>query len=155
MTRCAIFAAALALVSAGAAGASGGASIKTAPTLRSGVKESVNTKFDETSNGKIGSDASLGCWIDVEYYRLPLVAGDKVAITGAAIAPGYEFQVGIFPAGTTDASLERSATLKNALANHGVIHFKAPKTGTYPLVVGPNCYNGEDGPFTFTVTVAK
>src|SRR5437016_2778612 len=95
-----LIAAALAALSAAAqATATGGVSIAGAPTVQSGVEVSLNTANDHTGRGQVGSEASLGCWIDHEFFRLSLTAGDKVLITKGSTSLGY-LAVGIFPAGT-------------------------------------------------------
>jgi hypothetical protein len=142
-----------ALIIAGSAAAAGGTSIAAAPVIRAGVHESENTATDPTRRGDVGSELSQGCWNDFEYWRLPLKAGDKVSITGNASVAGYHFAVGVFPAGTTDKNVDKMATILNAFPGSHVAHFTARTAGTYPFVIGPNCYNGSDGPFSFVVTV--
>jgi len=146
---------AVALAAAGGAGASGSASISGAPIVRAGVPETGNTMTDSTGNGSIGSDLSPGCWNDVEYWRLPLTSGDEVVLNGKTTPPAYHFQVGLFPAGTTDRNIDKQVAVVSVFPSRGPIHFDAHSTGTYTLVFGPGCYNGADGPYTFTVSVTK
>jgi len=142
-----------ALTAARGAVAAGGASISGAPVVRSGVQESGNTMSDPTGNGSIGSDLSPGCWNDVEYWRLPLTAGDQILVKGTATPPAFHFQVGFFPAGTTGRNIDKEVAVVSVFPSRGNIRFTAGSTGTYALVFGPGCYNGSDGPYNFTVVV--
>ena len=142
-----------ALVVVGAAAAGGGTSIASAPLVRPGVQLSGDTSTDATANGSIGSEESTGCWNDVEYWRLPLIAGDQVLIKGTAASPAHHFGIGLFPAGTTDRNIGKAIAVASAFPRRAPIHFAARSTGTYALVIGPTCYNATDGPYTFVVTV--
>jgi hypothetical protein len=144
---------ATALAGAGAATAAGGASIAAAPVLRAGVEAAGNTASDSTGNGSIGSELSPGCWNDVEYWRLRLAAGDVVSIKGTAASPSWHFGIGIFPAGTTDRNVDKAVAFTSTFPKHNPIRFTAHTAGTYPVVIGPTCYNSSDGPYTFVVTV--
>jgi hypothetical protein len=141
------------LVAAGAATAAGGSSIAAAPVVRPGVEASGNTASDSTADGSIGAELSPGCWNDVEYWRLRLAAGDVVSIKGTAASPSWHFGIGIFPAGTTDRSLSKAVAFTSTFPKHNPIRYTAHAAGTYPLAIGPTCYNSSDGPYTFTVTV--
>jgi hypothetical protein len=144
----------LALTFAAGAAAAGGTSIARAPLVKAGAQETENTSNDPTLRQDVGSALSHGCWNDFEYWRLPLAAGDKVSITGKATLGGDNFALGVFPAGTTDRTIHQAASILNAFPDSRVARFTAKATGTYPLVIGPNCYNGTDGQFSFVVTVA-
>jgi hypothetical protein len=144
---------AAALVAAGAAAAAGGRSIAAAPLLRAGVEASGDTAGDSTGDGSIGSELSPGCWNDVEYWRLRLAAGDVVSIKGTAGSPSWHFGIGIFPAGTTDRNLSKAVAFTSTFPKRAPIRYTARAAGTYPLVIGPTCYNSSDGPYTFVVTV--
>jgi len=148
-----LLALAAALVPAGAAAAAGGTSIAAAPVVRAGAEAAGDTANDSTADGSIGSEVSPGCWNDVEYWRLRLAAGDEVSIRGTASSPAWHFGLGIFPAGTTDRSLAKAVAVTSTFPKHDSIRFTARTAGTYPLVIGPRCYNGVDGPYTFVVTV--
>jgi hypothetical protein len=147
------FGMASALVVVSGAAAAGGTSVATGPIVRAGIQQAADTASDPTSRHTVGSEESRGCWNDLEYWRLPLAAGDQVLIKASALSPAANFAVGIFPAGTTDRTIHNVAALLNAFPSGGPIQFTARATGTYPIVAGPNCYNGTDGPFTFVVTV--
>jgi hypothetical protein len=155
MHRAALTLAALAgaLVAAGTATAAGGTSIAAAPVVRAGAVASGNTASDSTADGSIGSELSRGCWNDVEYWRLRLAAGDVVSIKGTAASPSWHFGIGIFPAGTTDRNLSKAVAFTSTFPKRDPIRYTAHTAGTYPLVIGPTCYNSADGPYTFTVTV--
>ncbi len=142
-----------ALVATGEALAAGGTSIAAAPVIQSGVQQAMNSSSDATVLGSKGSQ-NVGCWIDYEYWRLPLTAGDQVAIGGILEGLSTNFEVGIFPPGTTDASIVNAKAVTTGFPNPGhMVRFTAGSSGTYVLLSGPNCYNGNDGPFAFTVTV--
>jgi hypothetical protein len=147
----AVFAAICALVAAAAAAAGGTTSISSAPTIQPGASQSANTLTDPTSSDDTGNG---GCWTDHEYWKLPLTAGDQVVIKVDQISPSYNTELGVFPAGTTDASIHTATAVVSALVVKGPVSFTAFATGTYPVLVGPNCYDGADGPFTFTVSVS-
>jgi hypothetical protein len=153
--RCPISALVLAsaLVAAGSATAAGGTSIAAAPIVRAGVEATGDTAGDSTADGSVGSDESPGCWNDVEYWRLRLAAGDEVSIKGTAVSPAYHFGIGIFPAGTSDRNIGRAVAFMSDFPKRNPIRYAARSSGTYPLVIGPTCYNGLDGPYTFAVTV--
>ena len=148
-----LLALAVALVAAGAATAAGGSSIAAAPVLRAGVEAAGDTASDSTGNGSIGSELSPGCWNDVEYWRLRLAAGDVVSIRGTAASPSWHFGIGIFPAGTTDRTIDKAVAFTSTFPKRNPIRYTARAAGTYPLVIGPTCYNSSDGPYTFVVTV--
>ena len=141
-----------ALVGASSATAGGGTSIAGAPMIRPGAQQTQNTQSDETAGGDVGSGASLGCWNDHEFWRIQLNAGDAVLLRGASVSPGRNFAVAFFPAGTTDRTLRKTTALIYGFPDRRAIRFTARTTGTYPIVTGPNCYDGTDGTFTFTIT---
>ncbi len=142
-----------ALLVVGAAAASGGTTIAAAPLIQSGAQETGNTAADSTTEGSEGIGQSSGCWNDLEYWRLPLVVGDSVLISGGAVSPGANFEIAVFPPGTTNANIANASAVEDGLPLSRSLHFTADATGTYPLVAGPNCYDGTDGPFSFRVTV--
>jgi hypothetical protein len=147
------FRAGVGLIAVGGATASGGTSIAGAPLVQSGVQESANTVTDATSQGSEGIGRTSGCWTDLEYWRLPLVAGDDVLITGGAVSPGANLEIAVFPPGTTNANIANASAVGDGLPLGRGLHFTASSTGTYPVVAGPTCYDGTDGPFDFVVTV--
>jgi hypothetical protein len=134
------------------AAAAGGTAIAGAPTVRVGVAETVDTLADRTVLGTDGSEKT-GCWKDFEYWRLPLAAGDAVSITGRGNGASG-FLVGVFPTSTTDANIRTTGAIANGkVPNSGPLQFSASSTGTYTVTVGPNCHDGDDGEFSFTVAV--
>ena len=142
-----------ALTAVGEAAASGGTTIRGGPTIRPGVAQATNTATEATVPGTSGSEKT-GCWKSFQYWNLPLTIGDAVEIRGVAGEGASNFQVGVFPVGTTDANIRGTAAIATALVpNSGPLRFRASATGTYPVVAGPNCYHGNDGSFSFTVTV--
>jgi hypothetical protein len=144
---------AAASVWAGAAHAGGGASIASAPMVKLGAEQVQNTTSDPTATGNVGSGASLGCWNDHEFWRVPLAAGDAVILKGTSVSPGHSFSIAVFPAGTTDRNLGKSTAIVVGFPDRAAVRFTARSTGTYALVAGPNCYDGTDGTFKFSVTV--
>ncbi len=147
-------AAAFALILPGAASAAGSTSIATAPLVVPGAQESENTATDPTSQGAEGIGIASGCWDDLEYWRLPLRAGEKVVITGKTSGSGFNFQLAVFPPGTTNANISGATAVKSGFPSQLPMRFTAPTAGTYPVVTGPNCYNGADGPFSFVAAVS-
>jgi hypothetical protein len=133
----------------GVALAGGATSIAKAPLVRAGVPVTADTTLDATATGTVGSDDSRGCWVDHEFWRVVLAAGDRVVIRGK----GFHVQIGVFPPGTTDRNVDRSRTIATGFPGEGTTRFSARTAGTYVLVAGPNCYNGPQGPFSFTLAV--
>jgi hypothetical protein len=138
---------------AGAAHAGGGASIASAPIVKLGAEQVQNTASDRTSTGDVGSGTSLGCWNDHEFWRVPLAAGDAVLLKGTSVSPGHSFSIAVFPAGTTDRNVSKATAIVVGFPDRAPVRFTARSTGTYALVAGPNCYDGTDGTFKFSVTV--
>lgn len=122
-----------------------------APAVSPGAAVSGNTATDPTAQ-QSDSDVT-GCWDALEYWRVPLTVGDRVTVAGNTLSPAYNTELGVFPAGTTDTSIHATPAIKTVLLSHVPIEFTATATGSYPLVVGPNCYNGVEGPFNFTISV--
>ena len=143
------------LVAASAALASGGTSIRAAPLVRPGIVQTTNTSTDPTADGNIGSEVSLGCWHSLQYWRLQLKAGDQASFSGKMGIGAYEFEMAVFPSGTTDANIDKATALVTKLVTAKPMSLKAAKTGTYVVVAGPDCYHGENGAFSFTVTVKR
>ena len=111
-----------------------------------------NSQIDQTAPG--GDSVGQGCFVDVEYWRLPLTAGDHVVIKGTETSPGRGFQVALFPPGTTDKNVASASSVAHGYVAERLLKFTARSTGVYPVIAGPNCYNGTEGPFTFVVTVS-
>jgi hypothetical protein len=140
-------------VPAGALGA-GGTTIASAPTIAPGATITANSATDQTAVGDDGVGFESGCWDAVEYWKVPLTAGDAVTVSVTIGVPTYNLEIGVFPAGTTDRTLANAQSVKTGLPTDKVpLTFTAPATGNYALAAGPNCYNGEGGPFTFVVSV--
>jgi hypothetical protein len=143
-----------ALATAGQASASGGTSIAKAPLVAAGAKLSGDTSADSTRPGDNGIGFDSGCWHDLEFWKLALGAGDAATFSGGGIDPGDNFELGIFPPGTTDANLPKANSAKNGFPKQRSVVYDAVAPGEYIVVAGPNCYNGVDGPFEITVVVA-
>src|SRR5215475_11180872 len=137
----------VALAAAAQAAASGGTSIAKAPLVAAGGKLSGDTTSDPTTPGDNGVGFDSGCWHDLEFWRLDLAAGDAATFSGGGVDPGDNFELGIFPPGTTDASLAKANSVKNGFPKQKSVVYDAIVPGTYVIVAGPNCYNGVDGPF--------
>jgi hypothetical protein len=142
------------LAVAGAAAASGGTSIAKAPLLASTAKLSGDTTSDLTTPGDNGIGFDSGCWHDLEFWRVELGAGDAATFSGGGIDPGDNFELGIFPPGTTDANLAKANSVKNGFPKQRSVVYDAVAPGEYIVVAGPNCYNGVDGPFEIAVSIA-
>jgi hypothetical protein len=143
-----------ALAAPAVAYASGGTTIASAPVIAPGATISANSATDQTAVGDEGVGFESGCWDAVEYWKVPLAAGDAVTVSVTIGVPSYNLEIGVFPAGTTDKTLANAHSVKTGLPSDKVpLTFTAPSTGTYALAAGPNCYNGQGGPFTFVVSV--
>jgi hypothetical protein len=139
------------LLAAAAADGAGGTTIASAPAVVPGTATNANTASDPTAQP--GDSGVTGCWDDLEYWRVPLTVGDRVTVAGKALSPAYNIELGVYPAGTTDVSIHTTAAIKTVLLSHVSLGFTATATGSYPIVVGPNCYDGVDGPINFEVSV--
>jgi hypothetical protein len=148
VTLCVFAAAAIA---AGAALASGGRSISHAPAISTGTQVSEDSQVDQTAPG--GDAVGQGCFNDVEYWKVPLKAGDKVQIKGSETIAARGYLIALFAPGTTDKTIANAVSVAHGYPAEHLVRFTAKTTGTYPVVAGPNCYNGTDGPFTFVITV--
>jgi hypothetical protein len=125
---------------AGALGA-GGTTIASAPTIAPGATITANSATDQTAVGDDGVGFESGCWDAVEYWKMPLTAGDAVTVSVTIDVPSYNLEIGVFPAGTTDKTLANAHSVKTGLPTDKVpLTFTAPATGTYALAAGPNCY---------------
>jgi hypothetical protein len=142
-----------ALAVAGGASASGGTTIANAPGLTAGAQQTGDTRVDTTTPGDNGIGYSSGCWRDLEWWQLPLTAGDQVTITGGGVDPGYGLLISVFPPGTNDRTVSVAVAVKSGFPLSAPMKFGAPSTGTYAVAAGPNCYNGVDGPFRFSVAI--
>jgi hypothetical protein len=142
---------AVALPTAGVAMASGGLSISHAPMISPGTKVSEDSQVDRTAPG--GDAVGQGCFNDVEYWRIQLKAGDKVEVKGTESIAARGYLIAFFAPGTTDKKIAFATSVAHGFTGEHAVRFTAKTTGVYPIVAGPNCYNGTDGPYTFVVTV--
>src|SRR5215467_11764775 len=129
-----VLALAVALVAAGHAAASGGTSIAKAPLVAAGGELTGDTSSDPTTPGDNGIGFDSGCWHDLEFWRLTLAAGDAATFSGGGIDPGDNFELGIFPPGTTDASLAKANSVKNGFPKQKSVVYDAIVPGTYVIV---------------------
>jgi hypothetical protein len=132
--------------------ASGGLSIAHAPMISPGTKMSENSQVDPTAPG--GDAVGQGCFNDVEYWRIQLRTGDKVEVKGTETIAARGFLIAFFAPGTTDKKVAFATSVAHGFTGEHAVRFSAKATGIYPVVAGPNCYNGTDGPYTFVVTVS-
>ena len=149
IAACAVFVATS--TAAGTAMASGGLSIAHAPMISPGTKVSENSQIDKTAPG--GDAVGQGCFNNVEYWRIQLRAGDKVEIKGTETVAARGFLIAFFAPGTTDKKVAFATSAAHGYPAEHAVRFTAKATGVYPVVAGPNCYNGTDGPYTFVVSV--
>lgn len=148
--RTGLFALLLAFASLGVAGiasAAGGSSIAAAPAVTFGQQQFGNTSccVDPTASQRHS-----------EWWRLPLIAGDRVTIDVAydASGQGALTSVQAFPASTTDFNLAQAkATASESvdfafqrLPAKSEIKFAANQSGSWPL----EFYTQTDGGFTTT-----
>jgi len=143
--------AAVALTAPSVAMASGALSIAASSKIAPGAKVSEDSAHDQTALG--GNSVGQGCFNDVEYWRLPLTAGDQVEIDGKGTVGANGFLIAVFPPTTTDKNIARASSVAHGFPDMRPVKFTARSTGVFPVVAGPNCYNGTDGPFTFVVTL--
>jgi hypothetical protein len=143
---------AMALLSAAllpaAASAAGGSNIASAPTVVYGQHT-----FGTTATGEFQCDPA-------EYWNLSMQAGDQVTIDWATANAHYAEDALIYPAGTTDFSINNASYLKRFYIgsnNHAEAIFSTGVGGSFPLIFtgeGDYCEGaGAPGPYDFTATV--
>jgi hypothetical protein len=131
--------------SAQADAAGGGADIASAPTVVFGQHE-----FGNTNKGVYGS-----CPDAAEYWLVSLRAGDQATIDWETTDSDYAGGLRVFPAGTTDFSLNNTNPLQYfslGSNNHAESVFNVGSSGVYPIVFIGDC-EGSGGPYDFTATV--
>jgi hypothetical protein len=141
------------VMSATPASAAGGTTVETAPLISSGQTVSGNTAQDSViSQGHLPSTPD--CMNDEELWTINLVAGEQVLLKGQLEAPAWAFDIDALPPGVTDAQFFGSVPIAGSQTGSLTdgLSFAASKTGTWLIVVGPQC-GGSDGPFQFTAQV--
>ena len=134
------------LPASASASASGGANIASAPTIAYGQHI-----FGNTGTGTRGCNAA-------EYWNLAMKAGDQVTVDWAAVEGRYAEEALVYPAGTTDFSINNVGPLDEyeiGSNNHAEAIFSTGTSGSYPLIfVAGGCYGSEDpGPYDFTARI--
>jgi hypothetical protein len=128
--------------------AAGGASIASAPTVAYGQHT-----FGSTATGEFHCDPA-------EYWNLSMQAGDQVTIDWATANAHYANEALIYPAGTTDFSINNVSSLKEFYIgsnDHAEAIFSTGVGGSFPLIFtgeGDYCEGrGVPGPYDFTATI--
>jgi hypothetical protein len=129
------------------ASAAGGANIASAPTVAYGQHT-----FGTTATGRFES-----CY-PAEYWSLSMKAGDQVTIDWAASSREFAYKARVYPAGTTDFSINNVSPLEIYYLgsnNHAEAVFKSGLSGAFPLIfIGENgCSESSPGPYDFTATI--
>lgn len=125
--------------------ASGGSSIATAPTIVFGQHT-----FGTTATGEYDCGPA-------EFWNLSLQPGDQATIDWGATQRDYARGLYIYPAGTTDFSINNVETLNRyTLGENGKAEavFSSGTGGNFPLIfVAEGCDDDHNaGPYDFTVT---
>ena len=152
---------AVTLTTSDAFAAGGGSSVATATPVVPGAQE-----FGDTASASANPPNSP-CGNTVQFWKVPLLAGDQVTVTGQAVSPASNIAIWVFPVGTTDASFtsgnfpgfDFSGSTTGGYSGSGPaggtlgssIVFTVPATGVYPVLIG-QC-NGQDGPYEFKLSV--
>ena len=146
--------------SAASAADGGGTSVASASLVRPGVPE-----YGNTASGSVAQPPNAQCNSNIQFWKIPLLAGDQVTVTGRAISPASNINVWFYPPGTTDASFSSgnfpnpdwSGSTNGGPTAGGTlgqsIVFTVPATGVYPVLIG-QC-GGQDGPYEFEVSVKQ
>lgn len=140
----------------GTAAASGGASIASAPAVAYGQQEFGNTATDGGTNpGSLLLEAQCSEVGTNGWWNLPVAAGDEVTVDWEAFAGSYAM---VFPVGTTDFNVVGThAVIQSNVSSNGKAEmgFRAPISGTMPLVIGADgeCFIDYPGPYSFTAYV--
>jgi hypothetical protein len=127
------------------ASAAGGANIASAPTVVYGQHTFGNT--------------SIGEWrkVPAEYWNLSMKAGDQVTIDWATTDSDYASEALVYPAGTTDFSINNVSSLEYyeiGSNNHAEAIFSTGVGGSFPLIFAANhCCTKNPGPYDFTATI--
>lgn len=132
------------------AGADGGKSIATAPTVVYGQQQVGNTATDQ----HLEDSCFLGFYdIYVSYWLVNLIAGDQLAIDFEGVA-GTELH--LLPTGTTDFTLvDTSSVADEEVSTNGKAHltYTAPTSAVMPLDFSVCEQDGPPGPYAFTASV--
>lgn len=128
------------------ASAAGGANIASAPTVVYGQHTFGNTNTGEWDCGP------------AEFWNLSMKAGDQVTIDWAATDGRYAHGAAIYPAGTTDFSINNVSYLKYyeiGENNHAEAVFSTGVGGSYPLIFAASGCDEDHhgGPYDFTATI--
>jgi hypothetical protein len=128
------------------AGAAGGSNVASAPTVVYGQHTFGNTATGEYDCGP------------AEFWNLSMKAGDQVTIDWATAEGRYANQAFIYPAGTTDFSINNVEYLHYyniGSNNHAEAVFSTGVGGSYPLIFAASGCNDDHnaGPYDFTATV--
>jgi len=122
----------------------------------------VNKNSPLAAGCPAGSSGSL----HEQVWKVDLVRGDRVTVTGTYNAPARGMEIAFWPAGTTDADLAAGRIPHRNFSGNNIagyaggdlglyrsITFTVPSSGTYPFVVG-SC-DGSAGPYNFDITVFR
>ena len=130
------------------ASAAGGANIASAPAVVYGQHT-----FGTTATGSYEK-----CY-PAEYWTLPMKAGDQVTVDWATANREYAYKALIYPAGTTDFSINNVNPLEYFYLgsnNHAEAVFSTGIGGSYPLIfAGDECGGPTPGPYDFTATLQR
>jgi hypothetical protein len=134
----------MAALSAPRASAAGGATIASAPIVPFGVHE-----FGTTATGEY--DCGPG-----EFWDVVLQPSDQITIDWETAKEAYAYEVVVYPAGTTDFSINNVEPLERYfLGNNGKAEavFSSGTGGTFPIVFAASGCNEDNnaGPYDFTV----
>jgi hypothetical protein len=125
--------------------ASGGSTIASAPIIAPGQQE-----FGTTADGQYDCGPA-------DFWNLSLESGDAVTIDWEASVIANANQLDVFPAGTTDYSINNVTPLQTfGLGDNGKAQstFTAGTAGIYPLIFeADGCGSTPAGPFDFIVYV--
>ena len=128
------------------ASAAGGANIASAPTVAYGQHVFGNTATGEYDCGP------------AEFWNLSMKAGDQVTIDWATTESRYANQLFVYPAGTTDFSINNVEALHTydiGSNNHAEAVFSTGTSGSYPIIfAAEGCDSSKNaGPYDFTATI--
>lgn len=138
----------LAALAPAPASAAGGSNIATAPNVVYGQHTFGNTGRGEWDCGP------------AEFWNLAMNPGDQVTVDWAAADRDYAVKAVIYPAGTTDFSINNVESVVYAYIgenNHAEMTFSTGTAGSYPLIFeASGCGSGgHPGPYDFTVTLQR
>ncbi len=107
-------------------------------------------EYGDTIADPVSSPANIGPVSFGQFWLVPLTVGDSVQVGVDLTSPSSNYAVGVWPPGTTDATV---TTVAPVAGGDVPLWFTAPFTGTFVMLIGPAANETGDsgGPYSFAV----